>query len=281
MRIGLIADIHGNSLALDAVLAALDSAGVEQLICLGDVAVFGPDPRGALARLRVLGCPVVMGNTDAWALDPQPHAHRDDETPIINAIELWGAAQLNTADRDFIRTFVPTWSVELANGARLLCCHGSPRSFHEGIFATTPIGDLEVMLAGTDATVIACAHTHAPLLRRHGPRLLVNPGSVGQPIEFDAASGAVHYPPWAEFAILESVGADLGVTHRRIPISVPAPLRQADQHAMPQRAWYGARWGDAAHTGVTTGGAAPLCHCAPSDRPATTPERPGRSSPPP
>ena len=70
MRIGLIADIHGNLFALDAVLAALARIGMDELICLGDVAALGPQPREVIERLRALRCPVVMGNTDAWHLDP-------------------------------------------------------------------------------------------------------------------------------------------------------------------------------------------------------------------
>lgn len=65
MRIGLIADIHGNLLALEAVLSALGRDGVDDLICLGDVASLGPQPAEVIARLRALGCPVLMGNTDA------------------------------------------------------------------------------------------------------------------------------------------------------------------------------------------------------------------------
>ena len=66
MRIGLIADIHGNGIALDVVLAELARERVDEIICLGDVAALGSQPREVLARLRAIGCPVVMGNTDAW-----------------------------------------------------------------------------------------------------------------------------------------------------------------------------------------------------------------------
>ena len=70
MRIGLIADIHGNLIALETVLAELAREPLDQMVCLGDVAALGPQPGEALARLRALGCPVVMGNTDAWLLAP-------------------------------------------------------------------------------------------------------------------------------------------------------------------------------------------------------------------
>ncbi|HEX5442031.1 MAG TPA: metallophosphoesterase family protein, partial [Ktedonobacterales bacterium] len=71
-KIAIIADIHGNLPALEAVLAAVAAEGVERIVCLGDVATLGPQPREVIARLRTLGCPVVMGNTDAILLAPQP-----------------------------------------------------------------------------------------------------------------------------------------------------------------------------------------------------------------
>jgi predicted phosphodiesterase len=69
MRIALLADIHGNLSALEAVLAALQAEAVDQLICLGDVAAVGPQPHEVIGRLRDVGCPAVKGNTDAWLSD--------------------------------------------------------------------------------------------------------------------------------------------------------------------------------------------------------------------
>ena len=72
MRVALLADIHGNGFALDAVVDALATEAVDQIVCLGDVAIFGPQPREVLNLIRSLKCPVIMGNTDAWALAPKP-----------------------------------------------------------------------------------------------------------------------------------------------------------------------------------------------------------------
>ena len=68
MRLAVISDIHGNCFALDAVLADLraDLEPVDATVCLGDAIQGGPQPAETVARLRELGCPVVMGNADAW-----------------------------------------------------------------------------------------------------------------------------------------------------------------------------------------------------------------------
>ncbi|HEU5349636.1 MAG TPA: metallophosphoesterase family protein, partial [Ktedonobacterales bacterium] len=73
-RIGIFGDMHGNAVAFDAVQAALQAEGVERFVCLGDVVAIGPQPREVLRRLRELNCPVVMGNTDAYVLEPPPAA---------------------------------------------------------------------------------------------------------------------------------------------------------------------------------------------------------------
>ena len=63
----------------------------------------------------------------------------------------------------------------------MLCFHGSPRSFSDWIFSTTPDEDVEKMFEGFDAPVLVGGHTHLQMLRRFGQSVIVNPGSVGQP----------------------------------------------------------------------------------------------------
>src|SRR5215216_2301905 len=98
--IALIADIHGNLAALEAVLDALRAEPADQIVCLGDVAATGPQPCGVLRRLRELGCPMVMGNADAELLDVSPPApETDEDARRIADISRWCAAQLDDADR--------------------------------------------------------------------------------------------------------------------------------------------------------------------------------------
>ena len=92
MRIGLIADIHGNADALRAVLNELDSLRLDHLVCLGDVAVLGPEPREVVRLLMDAGCAVVRGNTDAWLLDepsdaipPSPGPGPGSRSPVTCA----------------------------------------------------------------------------------------------------------------------------------------------------------------------------------------------------
>ena len=71
MKLAIFSDIHGHLVALEAVLADVAREGCEQMVCLGDVAANGPQPREVIARLRELNIPIVQGNTDEWLLNPQ------------------------------------------------------------------------------------------------------------------------------------------------------------------------------------------------------------------
>jgi predicted phosphodiesterase len=64
MKIAILSDMHGNALALEAVLEDMHLAYVDQIVCLGDAIQGGPQPAQVIAHLRTLGCPVVMGNAD-------------------------------------------------------------------------------------------------------------------------------------------------------------------------------------------------------------------------
>jgi putative phosphoesterase len=244
-RIGLISDLHGNLVATQTALAALDALGVDQLVCLGDVATTGPNPRETVAALRDLGCPVVMGNTDAWALDPHPFEYRNPDTPIVYVIELWGAQQLEANDRAFIQSFAPSVRLELG-ATSVLCYHGSPRSYLEDIRATTPDAELDEIFTDHIATVAIGGHTHTQMVRRHRDLLIVNPGSVGMPTEQARGATKRHYPPWTEFGVLEvaetPAGPSLHVELHRVPTDVDAVIHAAHTSGMPHVAWYVDFW---------------------------------------
>ncbi len=259
MRIAVISDIHGNLVALDAVLADLAGERLDRIVCLGDVATGGPQPAGALARLRELACPVVMGNADVELLGPPPDppVTAGDDLRRLQEIGRWCRDQLSADDVAYLRTFQPTVELPLADGATLLCCHGSPRSYDDVIAATTPDAELVRLLDRVDATVVAGGHTHVQLVRRHRATFVVNPGSVGLPMDrvpswwppvgsnapprdADPATGdePVHNAPWAEYAVVAHERGRLTIDLRRTPVDVETLVRVALEEGMPHAAWY-------------------------------------------
>jgi putative phosphoesterase len=239
MRLGLIADIHGNLPALDKVLAELDRESVDQILCLGDVAV-GPQPVESLERLEGLACPTIMGNWDACMLGDEPRVDGELAEMLVDACT-WSAEQLSSAHRDFMRSFQDTVEQRIDDELTLLAFHGSPRSFDDWIFATTPDEELEQMLAGREATVFAGGHTHFQLLRRFGESVVVNPGSVGQPFR-RPRRGVMRIAPWAEYCLLGHEHGRLAIELRRTAIDIEGFIRTMRQSGMPNAERWAELW---------------------------------------
>ena len=238
MRVGLISDIHGNRLALDAVVAELEKEDLDQIICLGDVAV-GPQPAEALAGVRELECLTVMGNWDACFLEGMPEAKDEVGQKLVDTGEWW-AHFLSDEDREFMRSFAPTLELDL-DGLKALFFHGSPRSYDEWIFSTTPDDELRVMLDGHSEPALVGGHTHLQLVRRFEKSIFVNPGSVGLPF-VEWWPRPVRIAPWAEYGIINSRDGRLEVELRRTTFDVEAFLTLSRSSGMPHADWWAECW---------------------------------------
>lgn len=238
MRIAFISDVHGNLFALEAVLADIETRQVDRVVCLGDVC-FGPQAHECLERVRALECPVILGNWDSWSIEGFPTA--DDPVGImLYEIGAWWARALTDDDRAYVRTFVPTLDVA-ADGTRLHCFHGSPKSFSDWIFATTSDDDLERMFEGVEAPVLVGGHTHLQMLRRFGPSVIVNPGSVGQPFA-QWWPKTIRVAHWAEYGVIDADEGRLTIDLRRVPFDLEGLLHVCRESGMPHAQWWVDSW---------------------------------------
>jgi hypothetical protein len=110
------------------------------------------------------------------------------------------------------------------------------------ILATTPGAELDEMLAGHTATVMAGGHTHVQMLRQHKGVMIVNVGSVGSPLEQMPFEGMPRCLPWAEHAIVNWANGTLGVELRRVPIDLEAVKQAALTSDMPDAAFWVGLW---------------------------------------
>ncbi|MCB8944417.1 MAG: metallophosphoesterase family protein [Ardenticatenaceae bacterium] len=245
MRIALISDVHGNLIALEAVLADIAQAGVDQIIFLGDLVTFGPQPREAVERVQALGCPCVLGNHDDFVL-------ARERVPHLGWVSEWFAAQLTAVHLNFLRTFQPAIRVPLdAAGHTLLCCHGSPRSYNENLLATTAPEVLDEIVDAQTSEVsktsevlvaIACGHTHVPLIRRHQDLLIVNVGSVGMPFAEMPFAGHPVVMPWAEYGIVAWRNGRLTAELRRLPLDTEPIKKLYRASGLPDMDYFVERW---------------------------------------
>jgi predicted phosphodiesterase len=224
MRVAVFSDIHGNAVALDAVLADSEARGAEQLLCLGDAVQGGPQPAEVVARLRALNCPVVMGNADAWLLSGEETGSEQidpERLRQMEAMRLWSLSQLTADDRAFIAAFHPTVELPLDNGHSLLGFHGSPASFDDIIVPATPDEEVRRLLGPHLPRILAGGHTHIQQLRQLGPSFYFGCGSVGRAYRHDQGAATwLRFDPWAEYAILTVEGGVIGLELRRIPYNI-------------------------------------------------------------
>ncbi len=192
MMLGLLYDVHGNLPALEAVLA--DAGDVDAWVLGGDYALFGAWPRETVERLRELDARWIRGNGERWT------AGADDvPEPVQGAVEQCQALLGDELVREL--AFLPR---SLSDDDDVLYCHGCPVSDVQS-FLPEPAPGEEKLLGGIEGGRVVFGHTHLAFARS-GPRCveLVNPGSVGMPLDGDHR---------AAYAVVRDDGS---VEHRRV-----------------------------------------------------------------
>ncbi|MEK7863689.1 MAG: metallophosphoesterase family protein [Chloroflexota bacterium] len=198
MRFALLADIHGNSIALDAVLEDVRSrGGTDGYLFLGDLAAMGPDPIGVLERATSLeGARFVRGNTDRYIVTGErPDWYRRDASHSesdLRRLDLaiatslaWTQGVVTAAGwYDWLAALPSDLRIELPDGTRLLAVHASHRRDDDPSLRPTASDDeLRELLADAGADLVCAGHTHRAMDRRLGPKLrVVNPGSLSNPL---------------------------------------------------------------------------------------------------
>ena len=230
--LAVISDIHGDAQALDRVLAAIESEGIEQIVCLGDVALSGYEPRRSIQRLIARSIPTLKGNTDARILERDPY---QPDNPVAAVRERdwlnWTVDQLGNDDLSFLESLPAT--IELGfGGVAISCSHGSPRSYYDPVLPHTGDAALAEWFSSTSAEVLLVGHTHQQILRRWNARTIVNPGPVTRTFSRLDDNG-LPLRAHAEYAVISLVDGALDVRFRRIPIDSEEFLAQPRAFGMP------------------------------------------------
>lgn len=216
MRLAVVADIHGNRAALDAVIADIATMAPDLTVNLGDC-LSGPLQPGATAdRLIDLAWPTVRGNHDRWLIEQTVDG--------IGASDRFAAGEMTNAHRVWLAALPATlWPVD-----GVFACHATPDSDDRylveevtaaGVTHGAPDA-IAARLGDVAAEVVLFGHSHLPrLIRLRDGRLLLNPGSVGLPAYRDdtpfphaMAAGSPH----ARYALLDRGPTGWTVTQRAV-----------------------------------------------------------------
>jgi diadenosine tetraphosphatase ApaH/serine/threonine PP2A family protein phosphatase len=231
MRYAILADIHSNMAAFEAVLSDADGrGGFDKIWCLGDVVGYGPDPNECIKRLRQFEHVCIAGNHDWAAIGKMDTS---EFNPVAALAANWTAQQLTAEDRDYLQNLPFT----LREGGFTLA-HGSPREpIWEYLLSTEAAKD---NFAYFETAYCLVGHSHVPLifelagdkavykefkeanLKLKEKRMIINPGGVGQPRDGD---------PRASYAIYDAEAQT--VRHYRVEYDIPATQKKMAERGLP------------------------------------------------
>lgn len=223
MRVAVFSDVHGNLTALEAVLADIEQQGADTAVFAGDLCFIGPRPSECLQLIRERGIPAIYGNTDEWILG------RQEPPEPRQATADWTRDQLSDEQRAWLNAlpFAIRYQQTSEAADALHIVHANPRDVNQIIFPPEqeqptyynqirqPDSELEPLLAGLEAAVLAFGHLHIPSTRTWGNLRLANISSVNVPGDGD---------PRAKYGLFTWQGGQWALELRRVQYDIAAEV---------------------------------------------------------
>lgn len=197
--IALIYDIHGNDVALEAVIGDAQAAGAVAWLLGGDYCLMGAQPAAVLDRLEALPADTIWlrGNTERWIAHPES---ADIPTDAIRDAALFAAGAIGEeAVRELAALPDVVHDVPFDGAEMTVFCHASPGSDMIGFTDVAGDGDGAAASSDFQANTTVCGHTHVQFTREVGVIEVVNPGSVGMPFDGDSRAAYALLAPDGSF----------------------------------------------------------------------------------
>jgi predicted phosphodiesterase len=213
--LAILSDIHGNLPALEAVMADMARFPIDHVIVAGDVINWGPFSRQVLERVTGAGWAAIRGNNEFYLVDydtPRAPAAWSDRTQY--SVMYWLYQQLRGHWQNVIAAWPDQLNLRFPDAPPIRVVHGSPRSAFEALYPIATEAELTAALAGVAEATVITGHTHIEMDRTVGQWRILNPGTVGCPI--DGGEGA-------RYMLLEARDGAWRAAFRNIPYD-PAPL---------------------------------------------------------
>ncbi len=190
MKIAIIADIHGNIHALDAVLADIQTLGVDEIIVNGDMVNRGPSNDAVMERLSHGSYTITLGNHDALMVNWFDHHEEmpNDwyDTPFWRGME-WCVTQLEQSGYlNALRELPMVHEIAIDGAPKILVTHGSPRHYREGYGPFLSAEKYFEIIEEYPSDIYIGSHTHRTDEREVDGKTFINTGAVGAPFNGDS-----------------------------------------------------------------------------------------------
>lgn len=246
MRIAILSDIHGNLVALEAVLADLAHRGsVDAIAVAGDLVWAGPWPAEVVDCVRSLKAMVIQGNTDAFfARQPNEPPTGKSESRFAEHLS-WMLTRLGPERARYLAALPFSHRICPAPGHELLVVHANPLDLDRAIVPGSSEADLDAILTsdGNEPSweVLAFGHVHVPFQRLWRGRLLVDVASAGLPMDGDLR---------AAYAILTWQAGGWRAEHHRVQYDVRSVVQTMRSNGMPRGKHFADRLMAASYEGM-------------------------------
>ena len=229
-KIAIISDIHGNSIALNAVLKDIKTKGIERIINLGD-SLYGPlDPKGTFNLLETNKVISISGNQDRIILE---NLGNKSDSITLEYVK----SQLDDKIVEWLKKLTFNKVIE----KDIFCFHASPHSdseyllekINDGFISTKEINEIEEILTDIKQKIVVCGHSHISRIVKSDKKLIVNPGSVGLPA-YDDDLPVYHkmqnFNPLASYAVMNIHENSVSVERLSIDYDSEASARLAEEN---------------------------------------------------
>jgi len=228
MKVAFLSDVHGNAVALEAVLADIQLKAIDKVVVLGDLAYRGPEPGRAIQLIRDLHADVVKGNADEWLVRGiVPGEVQDGALERMNLEREWAIERLVDDDLAYLRGLPEQIQLHLSPSVFVHAFHATPGSLFDIVAPDASAVDLRSQLTQTvNADLYMYAHIHHPYVRYVDGKCIANTGSVGLP--FDGMAKA-------SYVIVEAEEDRFTVTIQRVAYDVERVIRLYEVGDYPNR----------------------------------------------
>ncbi|MGM0640921.1 MAG: metallophosphoesterase family protein [Thermotogota bacterium] len=224
MRIAVMSDIHANFEAFSAVMSAIETEDIDEIIFLGDLVIKGPEPKECFHFMKQIKPTVwLKGNTDEWLENVE---NLNDNYLDGEQLEYYNYAneKLSNNNKRFLKNLKEKESIDVLD-KKILCVHGSPKSNLDIMDSRKTDEELKELLKELEEDIIVCGHSHNSFLKYIEDKTIINVGSVGLP--FDEI-------PKASFIVLDiRKNKEMGIEFKRIDYDIETNLLIAEENQFP------------------------------------------------